>query len=610
VVCSENFHGTKLLSVLTALLTFNVVSRFPFTVPVQFISTLCCNIFTSISPVTEKWADSRRMAALEHSSKRRRNAPEEVTIVKSFTKSAADCQNNFIVDRDHNFVDLDRVVADCAAIVYEQCPLLTNSATRRKPPLALIRFARGGKTTTLAALFDKLKSDNKVHPILISFNGGGSAAFTRRRGETQYQALLRLIAAQLNDYTPEHTPNFVVDREALDDHLGDNVVLLIDELNKLQAPLDSDAGNLLRTMFLDQAGRYLVFTSHFPVALNPDTVTALDILGSHQNGRMSDRAVKTVTMSSASSATYVSDLRGMSTACEALTDEYAAWLGHIPSLIYCTMSDTGKYGVVTPTERFMQMDVVIPADKEIDILKRFLDELFTGRRDAEVSVYYGGLASMGPNSTISYPLCYVKGILGQLNLLEGITVILTILNKLESYLNSKFSGLAWDCTVQVAIILQMLPVHMHGIRGPFGVVPFGVKPALAFRTLPSECSTLEDARDRMDKIFSEYQSHTLVYVGSANARFPEVEGFVAYTDGGSTPAHIVGFQMKTADVKPRKSMDTKIINGGGVLIRGRSLAKRPRSAKDGWNYMTSAEVRELLGVSLLLAMPRKWLKDA
>mmetsp|Transcript_11190 Transcript_11190/g.15423 ORF Transcript_11190/g.15423 Transcript_11190/m.15423 type:complete len:127 (+) Transcript_11190:432-812(+) len=115
-----------------------------------------------------------------------------------------------------------------------------------------------------------------------------------------------MIAVQLGNYTPVQALNLVVDRDALDRHLGDGVVLLIDELNNLGVPLDTDARQLLREMFLDKAGRYLAFTSHFPVSVD--------------------------------AASSLSELRGMSVACEALTEDSAAWLGYIPSLVFCTMA--------------------------------------------------------------------------------------------------------------------------------------------------------------------------------------------------------------------------------------------------------------------------------
>jgi hypothetical protein len=95
---------------------------------------------------------------------------------------------------------------------------------------------------------------------------------------------------------------------------------------------------------------------------------------------------------------------------------------------------------------------------------------------------------------------------------------------------------------------------------------------------------------------------------SANASFPEVEGFVVYTSGClANRADIVGFQMKNSDMKPRRFMDKSLINGGAVLIRGRALAKNLRDPKVGWKYMKSKVIRNFIGYSLLLALPRDWL---
>jgi hypothetical protein len=170
------------------------------------------------------------------------------------------------------------------------------------------------------------------------------------------------------------------------------------------------------------------------------------------------------------------------------------------------------------------------------------------------------------------------------------------------------SGLAWECTVEVAIILRMLDAQSSKSAGPFGLVPKKTKFALDFRTLPDECDTLENARGLMDTMIAEYESPTLIYVGTTNARFPDVEGFVVYTSSSAT-AKIVGFQMKSGDIKPRNSISLDVITDGAVLIRGHAVAKNPREPKSGWKYWTSEEVRSFLGNSLLLAMPRGWLQD-
>ena len=527
----------------------------------------------------------------------------ELIKVANFAKPVSECSHNLILDRDHTFVDLERVVDHCVSIIYDQLPRETTHTAYRVPPLALMRFARGGKTTTLAAVFDKIKYDGRIQPLLISFNGNGTTLFKRRDGETQSQLILRLIATQLVEYSPNEAHRLLVDREALDAHLGDNVVLLVDELNNLGVPLDSGAAELLREMFLDRAGRFLVFTSQFPVSIEANIVRTSGMVFTVPPNF---RGVSTVDMSLAMD---LSELRNMTQACEALTEEGAAWLGYIPSLILCAMDDTGVYGEVTPSARFKQLNIVVEPERKLQVLQRFVKELLSGQRDKFVAQYYGAFASVGADSLVSYPLCYVLEIFIQLSVIEAVVQLVAILRKLRSNLSCKHSGLAWECTVEMAIILRMLAAHWFCSQGPFDLVPAGTMPDLAFHTLPDECDTLEDAKHRMESIVKEYDAPTLMYVVSANnARYPEVEGFILYTSGISSNAKIVGFQMKTADVTPRHCMDRNIINGGAVLIRGRALAKSPREPKVGWRYMTSQQVRDFLGISLLLAMPREWLR--
>lgn len=526
--------------------------------------------------------------------------------VRHFSKNVSECVNNFKLDIDHKFVDLTRVTQACVNVVEAEVNSETTDSKYRVPPLVLMRFARGGKTITLASIFDQLKKDGKVNPIMISFNGSGPRPFKQCADETASQVILRLIASQLIDCSDEEALNLVVDRTALDIHLGDNVVLLIDELNNLNN-LDEEAAALLRELFLDRAGRYLVFTSHYPVSIEANAnVRASDVLG-RTSPRPSNRGIISVNMSLASS---LNELRGMSDSCAALTEEEAAWLGNIPSLVYCTKSDSGHDGIVTPSRRFEQMHIPVPPYRIPDILQLFVSELLTGERVPAVSHFYASFQSVGENSLVSYPLCYAYEIFNKLNGNKATVKLITILKKLESHLGSKYSGLAWECTVQVAIILRMLYSHWSGAEF-FDMVPYNTKPHVAFETLPDDCDSLADARERMNAFIARYTTPTIIYVDSASAKYPCVECFAIYTaNGSSAEAKIMGFQMKTSDVKPRQEIDLSMFNCGAVLVRGRVKAKNPREPKHGWKYMTSAEVRMFIGNSLLLAMPRDWLRDA
>ncbi len=74
--------------------------------------------------------------------------------VATFTKAVDDCSNIFNREQ-HEFVDLDRVVKKVVDTVYAHLPKFSSSF-ERVPPVALMRFARGGKTTTIARVFDDI----------------------------------------------------------------------------------------------------------------------------------------------------------------------------------------------------------------------------------------------------------------------------------------------------------------------------------------------------------------------------------------------------------------------------------------------------------------------
>jgi hypothetical protein len=191
------------------------------------------------------------------------------------------------------------------------------------------RLARGGKTTFLIYLFAALRNRGCA-PILISFNGN----FARGSGESQLEALIRLLSAAMTTripLTPLTTPSL--------DHIertagGAPVVLLIDELNILPKgePLDSTASRFLKQFFLDKKDRYLVFTSHILMDLNDhnfagaywSTPSQRDYFSVHQPLSMDE-----------------SLLRAMSADCRSLTPVDVSLFGGILSLIFAPKSYGG-----------------------------------------------------------------------------------------------------------------------------------------------------------------------------------------------------------------------------------------------------------------------------
>lgn len=472
----------------------------------------------------------------------------------------------------------------------------------RVPPVVLSRLARGGKTTTLSCVVDALQERTSLKTITISFNGQGEAAFQRRQGESQSQAILRLIAAQLVECQPAEAKRLVVDRTYLDDYLGNNIVLVVDELNRLTQgePPDGEAAALLREMFLDKAGRYLVYSTHVPITVD----TAQMSFGSATKDP-SDRGIITVNMSLASSVEQLQALPD----CSALTAYRAAWFGYIPSLVLTATTEERLTGA-TPARRFRDTVRRPQQEEQLPLLKLFVAQLLSGEREETLNHYFGAFSSIGADGRVSYPLCYVQEILRILCPdSREVRHMLSILEKLQVSTEQEGTGMDMECTVQMAIVLRCLRAHWHGTDSPFDIVPPNVTPDLIFVRIPARLRNLAAAKSFIDLEINKYSKPTLLYIDSASQRFEGVEGLVVYTNGANNITRF-GFQSKAGDDKCVKEISPDLLDCS-YLVRGRVKAARPQPSKQkkGWNYMTVAEVVTLIGTSLQLAMPRDMLVD-
>ena len=169
-----------------------------------------------------------------------------------FVRGVADCVIMNASRGCQHLVAIDESVESAMrTISFESQRSYADVGAYRVPPLVLSRLGRGGKTTMLYLLFNKLKETVRFLPIYISFNAG----FQRLPGEKDADAILRLIAVQFIDLPANTKPlsyNFRFTSDAVLEHIGTSaegrtVVLLIDELNSLRRPIDrSGAHRILR----------------------------------------------------------------------------------------------------------------------------------------------------------------------------------------------------------------------------------------------------------------------------------------------------------------------------------------------------------------------------
>ena len=100
-------------------------------------------------------------------------------------------------------VELTTCADECVNII-RALAVQSDTGADRVPPLMLSRCMRGGKTTLLAHLFDKVKDIENYCPIFISFNG--FSGIQPRSGETGYkhfcEPLQSLCCSRLHPLMP------------------------------------------------------------------------------------------------------------------------------------------------------------------------------------------------------------------------------------------------------------------------------------------------------------------------------------------------------------------------------------------------------------------------
>ena len=485
----------------------------------------------------------------------------------------------------HNFVDFERVVDYACEVSKAMLPRCT-SEDFRVPPFALVRLARGGKTATASAVF-------------------GNSGF-KRLDKSDRKVILRSIAAQLMGCAPADV--VVPTTEELDAALGDKpVLLIIDEINKLNGgKLNEDSRALLRELFLDKPGRYLLFTSH--IWMNLDA--------SQFNGKSPRGSIRGVATTDMSLAHSLDELRNMAPEFTSLTADRAGWYGYIPSLVLTAGRDAGRLAITTPVMRYGHevSSIEINPNNALKVLHCFVHELLTGKREAAVAKYFQGFQIFLETDTlarVAYPLCYVMCVLDTLNLTPGTVSLLKTLRKLESQLDSTSDGMMWESVVHMAIVLRCMHAQSFGTMGPFDMADLNARPELRCLSLPDSYRTLAAAKILIDKEVEKIRQSTFLHVTAIYSKFEIVDGIVVYCNGKAGAGRLIRTQGylckddKTLHVTELKPVSAKLISDGVKLINRQGIENPSAELPEGWQYVTQGEIGGLLGVSLQLALPRK-----
>jgi hypothetical protein len=429
-----------------------------------------------------------------------------------------------------NLKGLDESIEEAMGYISKHTPLKSSlGGLYRKPPLSISMLPRGGKTTFLMMLFDKLKNSGYA-PILITLNV--SAKFSVRENETDEQALTRMIATQLVDLTDEDIPlNICCDKTALKHHIDKTsdskpVVLLIDELNQVFGrPLDYSGGSLLQEMFLAPSDRYLVFSTHFPMDLMLGDAIKIDSKWTTKHLQRLPRE------------NDVGKLQEMP-GCSTVTPMVATLVHMIPSLVFITSTTSGVMELYNNVQT--RAEVFIPRDmeKRHALLCKFVPAILNGN-SCEPWLNSFGVFS---DSRMRWPILYIAAIFNLLPNFQGCRAFNDlIINYLQPQAWREGSGNPWEMVVHAAVLLHCMNAHLEGAPAPLGFGNVG-KPSLKCVWLPRQYDKLDESLQKYISKELGGDSQTILLTIPTNVNFPKADGLLSY--GINSSFETRAYQMK------------------------------------------------------------------
>ena len=523
-----------------------------------------------------------------------------------FTKKIEDCELPISEAwQPVNLVDVDTTVNECVLVVQEQTNRATN-LVQRKPPLCLSRLARGGKTTILMTLFDRLKMSNDdpegftYMPVYINFNG----EFERFVGESDKEAILRLIAMQLIDTEGLRSDQRIVcDENELKAFINSSIkatgrrfVLLIDELNKLSYPPDAAAAKLLRTAFLDPKNRYLVFSTHLPV--NVDPVNFI--------GGTSGRGIKCVDMPESFN---LDAIQAIAPCFNAVTQTEIALCGGIPSLIYCMKIESGGKGTID--SKFHTATAIWDLQKwshetRRDLLAAFLSTVINGLiAPVEFQTF-----STASEDSFKFPLIYIGKILQYLNIplkYKSVNAIVGLISKnLPVHSTLAGSGKDWEAIVNIAILLQCASSQIN--KSPLSIFgeSFDRVEFVKCEVLPPQTKTLESAHIGILDKMAKARPGTVCVFSPSYASFPTFDGFVVYKEYHDSALTIIAHQEKAGRPRSWNPALPPWVTTAVMICGDPPKKSRKTTTNKNCKFLIKRDVEELLGYSLAPLLQANW----
>lgn len=482
----------------------------------------------------------------------------------------------------HALIGLDSCVELCMKVILSHVGQAMQTAGFRVPPLMLSRCMRGGKTTVLCAVFDRLQRDGH-NPIWVSFNG--TSGIRMADGETPHQTMTRAIAAALLKETSDNNAPLQCEEETIHAYLkGKKAVLLIDELNILLKPgvQDVSVGSFLRKEFLDPVSKYLVFTTHVPIGN-----AVVEYIGA---GGGSQRDVKLVDLPLSDN---MAELRLLD---PALTDSMAAFFSCMPSLIYSVKVDSYEY-----KQRFDSAIQNLGKDRTEQMQQAFVDEFLSGKRQRLEMRSFDSLTMTPSIGEVRWVLCYAALMSEWL----GLRAISKQLQNLHHAVQRSGSGDTWENILRIAISFRCVEATFKEAHLLLGLPHGASVNKVFFLDVPQEIKAPEEAQEwRKNQKVAKVHPY-LAVLNPVNAGFKLFDTITVYQNSADEPPHVQGFQMKEGKTTVRADAPEGMT---GLLMRGKAPSFTTGSSKAGWTYPDEDMVRSFLGASLQTVYPGSWPK--
>ena len=522
-----------------------------------------------------------------------------------FVISVKECQN-FPLGKNccGNLVGMSPVLDAALNVINAEIIKATDDTGElRKAPLVFSRFSRGGKTTALRCLFNKLKECG-VYPIIINLNG----RFRKHEFESSKDALLRVIATALCPALQPEGFNYGVNVDvdelmAFLNRQGLKIALLVDELNALGTPLDADASRILKDIFLDPIDRYLIFTTHvhFSIVGSSSAYLSSSLIPSQRKCMYSSLALET----------NFSYFKGMADVCENITPMEIAYFGGVPSLVYCSR----QHGELGPAERFL--DFIDAEYKETNfndamhqaLFYNFIQAFLSGERPPGLTCFdrFSSVVVVGNDRRHYWPPCYMMCISNLFTENAFARALRDCFQNLKMYSRIFEAGFDWQILIEIAAMLNCGSAQKFGGSGPFGICEGLSKPhTVDFFAIPANLTSVKTA---VHAIRRRLGSSTVPIIGvytSTYAKFPKYDGFVGYYDPAiSDKFKVFGYQAKLSRAYPEGDVDGDLVNVG-FLMRGHAPVTEKK--KRGWKYLSISELNQFLGFSLSFLYPAELLR--